>query len=120
MKMAAHFSGVPTKRYKLLVYTFSGFCAGIAGMVYSSQLSVGTPIAGEGYELDAIAAVVVGGTSLLGESVQYSGPLSVTFSSVCCEYTKSDWSGPIRSTGAKGASSSLRSFIHEPSYKDWK
>ena len=63
---AAHLSGVPTKRYKLLVYTLSGFCAGIAGMVYSSQLSVGTPIAGEGYELDAIAAVVVGGTSLFG------------------------------------------------------
>jgi ribose/xylose/arabinose/galactoside ABC-type transport system permease subunit len=39
---AAHLSGVPTKRYKLLVYTLSGFCAGIAGMVYSSQLSVGT------------------------------------------------------------------------------
>lgn len=63
---AAHLSGVPTKRYKLLVYTISGFCSGIAGMVYSSQLSVGTPIAGEGYELDAIAAVVVGGTSLFG------------------------------------------------------
>ena len=63
---AAHLSGVPTKRYKLFVYTLSGFCAGIAGMVYSSQLSVGTPIAGEGYELDAIAAVVVGGTSLFG------------------------------------------------------
>jgi ribose/xylose/arabinose/galactoside ABC-type transport system permease subunit len=63
---AAHLSGVPTKRYKLLVYTLSGCCAGIAGMVYSSQLSVGTPIAGEGYELDAIAAVVVGGTSLFG------------------------------------------------------
>ncbi len=65
---AAHLSGVPTKRYKLLVYTLSGFCAGIAGMVYSSQLSVGTPIAGEGYELDSIAAVVVGGTSLFGGS----------------------------------------------------
>jgi ribose/xylose/arabinose/galactoside ABC-type transport system permease subunit len=65
---AAHLSGVPTKRYKLLVYTLSGFCAGIAGMVYSSQLSVGTPIAGEGYELDAIAAAVVGGTSLFGGS----------------------------------------------------
>src|SRR6201987_4173601 len=46
---AAHLSGVPTKRYKLLVYTLSGCCAGIAGMVYSSQLSVGTPIAVEGY-----------------------------------------------------------------------
>src|SRR6201993_3234212 len=65
---AAHLSGVPNQRYKLLVYTLSGVCAGIAGMVYSSQLSVGTPIAGEGYELDAIAAVVVGGTSLFGGS----------------------------------------------------
>ena len=40
--------------------------AGIAGLVYASQLSVGTPIAGQTYELDAIAAVVVGGTSLFG------------------------------------------------------
>jgi ribose/xylose/arabinose/galactoside ABC-type transport system permease subunit len=63
---AALLSGVPTRRYKLLVYIVCGFCAGIAGLVYSSQLSVGTPIAGEGYELDAIAAVVVGGTSLFG------------------------------------------------------
>ncbi|HXM25581.1 MAG TPA: ABC transporter permease [Chthoniobacterales bacterium] len=63
---AARLSGVPTRRYKLLVYLICGLCAGIAGLVYSSQLSVGTPIAGEGYELDAIAAVVVGGTSLFG------------------------------------------------------
>jgi ribose/xylose/arabinose/galactoside ABC-type transport system permease subunit len=48
------------------VYVISGFVAGIAGLVFASQLSVGTPIAGQGYELDAIAAVVVGGTSLFG------------------------------------------------------
>ena len=53
-------------RYKLLVYVVSGFLAALAGLVYASQLSVGTPIAGQGYELDAIAAVVVGGTSLFG------------------------------------------------------
>jgi hypothetical protein len=40
--------------------------SGLARLVYASQLSIGTPIAGQGYELDAIAAVVVGGTSLLG------------------------------------------------------
>jgi ribose/xylose/arabinose/galactoside ABC-type transport system permease subunit len=40
--------------------------SGIAGVLYASQLAVGPPIAGEGYELDAIAAVVVGGTSLFG------------------------------------------------------
>lgn len=63
---AARLSGVPVQRYKLLVYVISGFLAGLAGLVYASQLSVGTPIAGQGYELDAIAAVVVGGTSLFG------------------------------------------------------
>jgi ribose/xylose/arabinose/galactoside ABC-type transport system permease subunit len=63
---AARLSGVPVKRYKTLVYVISGFFAGLAGLVYSSQLSIGTPIAGQGYELDAIAAVVVGGTSLFG------------------------------------------------------
>jgi ribose/xylose/arabinose/galactoside ABC-type transport system permease subunit len=45
---AAHFSGVPTKKYKLLVYTICGFCAGIAGLVYSSQLSVGPRSQGRG------------------------------------------------------------------------
>lgn len=63
---AARLSGVPVRRYKLLVYVVSGFLAALAGLVYASQLSVGTPIAGQGYELDAIAAVVVGGTSLFG------------------------------------------------------
>ncbi len=63
---AARLSGVPVRRYKTLVYVVSGFLAALAGLVYSSQLSVGTPIAGTGYELDAIAAVVVGGTSLFG------------------------------------------------------
>ncbi len=63
---AARLSGVPVRRYKMLVFVVCGFTAALAGMVFSSQLSVGTPIAGQGYELDAIAAVVVGGTSLFG------------------------------------------------------
>lgn len=63
---AARLSGVPVRRYKMLVFVVCGFMAALAGMVFSSQLSVGTPIAGQGYELDAIAAVVVGGTSLFG------------------------------------------------------
>jgi len=63
---ASRLSGVPVNRYKVAVYAISGFFAGLAGLVYSSQLSIGTPIAGQGYELDAIAAVVVGGTSLFG------------------------------------------------------
>lgn len=63
---AARLSGVPVKTYKVIVYAISGLVSGLAGLVYASQLSIGTPIAGQGYELDAIAAVVVGGTSLFG------------------------------------------------------
>jgi ribose/xylose/arabinose/galactoside ABC-type transport system permease subunit len=63
---AARLSGVPVRLYKTMVYVISGVTSGLAGLVYASQLSIGTPIAGQGYELDAIAAVVVGGTSLFG------------------------------------------------------
>lgn len=63
---AARLSGVPVRLYTTVVYVIVGGVSGLAGLVYASQLSVGTPIAGQGYELDAIAAVVVGGTSLFG------------------------------------------------------
>jgi ribose/xylose/arabinose/galactoside ABC-type transport system permease subunit len=65
---ASRLSGVPVRAYITVVYVISGGVSGLAGLVYASQLSVGTPIAGQGYELDAIAAVVVGGTSLFGGS----------------------------------------------------
>ena len=63
---AARMSGVAVRRYQTIVYVISGGMAALAGVVYASQLGIGTPIAGQGYELDAIAAVVVGGTSLFG------------------------------------------------------
>lgn len=63
---AAHLSGVPVAGYRIMVFVISGFLAALSGLVYSSQLSVGTPIAGVAYELDSIAAVVVGGTALFG------------------------------------------------------
>ena len=72
---AARLSGVPVRTYTVLVYVISGIVSGIAGLVYASQLSVGTPIAGQGYELDAIAAVVVGGTSLFGGRGSVGGTL---------------------------------------------
>lgn len=72
---AARLSGVPVRAYTVLVYVISGIVSGIAGLVYASQLSVGTPIAGQGYELDAIAAVVVGGTSLFGGRGSVGGTL---------------------------------------------
>ena len=70
---AARLSGVPVKAYTTIVYIISGFLSGLAGLVYASQLSIGTPIAGQGYELDAIAAVVVGGTSLFGGKGSVAG-----------------------------------------------
>ncbi|WP_082553509.1 ABC transporter permease [Phycicoccus sp. Root101] len=63
---AARLSGIPVRRVKCAVYVISGLMVGIAGILYASQLGVGTPVAGDGKELDAIAATVVGGTSLFG------------------------------------------------------
>ncbi len=63
---AARLSGIPVRGIKCAVYVISGLMVGIAGVLYASQLGVGTPVAGDGKELDAIAATVVGGTSLFG------------------------------------------------------
>lgn len=63
---ASLLSGVNTDRVKILAYTISGILAAIAGIIVTSRLSSAQPTAGEGYELDAIAAVVLGGTSLVG------------------------------------------------------
>lgn len=63
---AARLSGIPVRRTQCAVYVISGLMVGIAGVLYASQLGVGTPVAGDGKELDAIAATVVGGTSLFG------------------------------------------------------
>lgn len=65
-KDAAWLSGVRVQRLELAVYTICGLTAGLAGVLVASRLSAGYPRAGEYYELDAIAAVVVGGTSLFG------------------------------------------------------
>lgn len=63
---AARLSGVRVNRVLLFVFAASGLCAGIAGMVVSSKLAGGLPAGSNGFELDVIAAVVVGGTSLFG------------------------------------------------------
>ena len=51
---------------EFLVYVISGFCAAFAGLLLSSRIQTGQPAGGEGYELDAIAAVALGGTSMNG------------------------------------------------------
>ena len=63
---AARLSGLPVPRTTALAYVLSGFLAGLGGMILSAQLTQGSSLLGQGYELDTIAAVVVGGASLAG------------------------------------------------------
>lgn len=63
---AAKLSGVNTSRVKALAYTLCGVTAFLASVVVTSRLASAQPTAGEGYEMDAIAAVVLGGTSMAG------------------------------------------------------
>jgi ribose transport system permease protein len=63
---AARLSGVPVARTKILAYTLSGLFAGVAGICQAAQEYQGDPEAGVGYELSAIAIVVIGGTNLMG------------------------------------------------------
>jgi ribose transport system permease protein len=63
---AAHLSGLPVARIKIAVYTLAGLLAGAAGLIVTARLDSAQPNAGLGYELDSIAAVVIGGTSLSG------------------------------------------------------
>ena len=63
---SAFLMGIPVARTKLLIYTFSGFCAGLGGVVYTFYTLAGYGLAGLGLELEAIASVVIGGTLLTG------------------------------------------------------
>ncbi|MFG2571245.1 substrate-binding domain-containing protein [Streptomyces sp. NPDC048481] len=72
---AARLSGLRVKRQKLAIYALSGVFAAAAGVVLASRLSSAQPQAADGYELDAIAAVVIGGASLAGGTGKASGTL---------------------------------------------
>ncbi|HLX11654.1 MAG TPA: ABC transporter permease [Bacteroidota bacterium] len=63
---AASFSGVNVAKVKVMIYALCGFSAGIAGVLFTSRFGVGQSTAGLGYELDVIAAAVIGGVSLSG------------------------------------------------------
>ncbi|GKH46384.1 MULTISPECIES: ABC transporter permease [Anaerotruncus] len=58
--------GLPTRKYKMIAFTVAGACTGLAGVLMSARLGAGTHSQGQGMSLDAIAAVVMGGTSLSG------------------------------------------------------
>ncbi|MBO1334159.1 substrate-binding domain-containing protein [Streptomyces sp. VRA16 Mangrove soil] len=72
---AARLSGLRVKKQKLVIYALSGLFAAAAGIVLASRLSSAQPQAADGYELDAIAAVVIGGASLAGGTGKASGTL---------------------------------------------
>ena len=68
-------SGINTDKIKTLVYVVSGFASAIAGVIITSRIGSASPNAGTGFELDAIAAVVIGGTSLAGGEGTITGTL---------------------------------------------
>ncbi len=70
---AARVSGINVDKIKIAVYTLSGFLAGIAGFLLASRIISGNPTSGQAYELDAIAAVVIGGVSMSGGSGKWYG-----------------------------------------------
>ncbi|MGF6990100.1 ribose transport system permease protein [Lachnospiraceae bacterium PM6-15] len=72
---AAEFSGINVARVKFFVHSFSGVMGGLAGIVLASRMYSGQPTAGDGAEMDAIAAVVVGGTSMAGGSGKIGGTI---------------------------------------------
>ena len=72
---AAYISGVKLNRVKIIIYSISGIMASISGLIITSRLSSAQPTAGASYEMDAIAAVVLGGTSLSGGKGRILGTL---------------------------------------------
>ena len=76
---AATLSGVKVARVKMFVYMFSGLCAAIVGLIISSQLVAAHPMTGETFELNAIAAAVLGGTSMSGGRGRIGGTIIGAF-----------------------------------------
>ncbi|MGA4686957.1 ABC transporter permease [Micromonospora sp. AB353] len=76
---AAELSGVPVRRVKTIVYVVAGACAAVAGLIIASELTSAAPQAGETYELNAIAAVVIGGAALSGGRGTVRGTLVGAF-----------------------------------------
>ncbi|MFV0527838.1 MAG: ABC transporter permease [Lachnospiraceae bacterium] len=74
-EITAKVSGINVKRIKMAVYTVGGIAAGIAGLLIASRTVQGSPTAGESYEMDAIAAVVIGGISMTGGSGKWYGTI---------------------------------------------
>lgn len=72
---SAKLSGINTDKIKMMTYVISGFVSAIAGVIITSRIGSASPNAGTGFELDAIAAVVIGGTSLAGGEGKITGTI---------------------------------------------
>lgn len=76
---AVRLSGVNVDRWKIMIYVLAGAICGVAGLLIASRLNSAQPALGQGYELEAIAAVVIGGTSLSGGSGTVLGTIIGAF-----------------------------------------
>ena len=74
-EQAAAASGIKVRRVKLVVYTFSGVMSALVGIILTARLNSASPVLGNGYELDAIAATVIGGASMDGGKGKVIGTL---------------------------------------------
>jgi ribose/xylose/arabinose/galactoside ABC-type transport system permease subunit len=74
-EQAARASGIPISKVKMIVYTLGGLLAALAGILLTSRITTGQPNAGQGFELDAIAAAIIGGTSTSGGTGTMTGTL---------------------------------------------
>lgn len=78
-KKASLLSGIKVNRVTILVYMFSGVCAAIAGLITTAQLTAANPSSGDGWEMNAISAVVLGGTSMVGGTGTIGGTIIGAF-----------------------------------------
>ena len=95
-EQASRLCGVPVERTKLAIYALSGFFAGVAGLAQFARLTVGDPTVAAGLELDAIAAVVIGGGSLAGGEGSIMGTMigaliMTVIRSGCTQMGLSNW-----------------------------
>lgn len=72
---ACRFSGIPTRRIKLILYAAAGLAAGVAAVLYAARVNTAAANQGEGFELDVITAVVLGGTSIFGGRGRIGGTI---------------------------------------------
>ena len=74
-EISAKFSGIKVERHLILVYLISGFVSAVAGVIMVCRLNSGVSTAGDGYEMNSIAAAVIGGASLAGGRGAVTGTL---------------------------------------------